>query len=301
MFSVAREECKFLEKKQLSRLTIFDKVKFENFNYSSYHTVHRDGRNVTRFEVPELISFEQRRFRVLTFSSANKFREHEKHQRWSALLQNWSALIFAKSGLFRAGKLSDNRPWAGCFRKNERWNSAAQRWCLALKIFVFSAVQRFSVNKQHLKQTWNYSESELINQNVSETSTRVSSFPKVTKKPRSPEKISWNSIFSGAQLSNFEGYLRNSYSEMFSCDGFTVILFVFYIDYLVLFCAVVQFLCLLSKPSSVFFQFISWIWAVCLATLLNSDYRFNAERGKSSFRTLNTKIQTELNLRNSLS
>ena len=34
------------------------------------------------------------------------FREHDKHQRWSALFQCWSALIFSESALFRTEKFS---------------------------------------------------------------------------------------------------------------------------------------------------------------------------------------------------
>ena len=97
-------------------------------------------------------------------------------KRKSALKQLWfSADFFAlKIWCFSAvsEKISAVQLWFSCFRKN-------QRWFLALKISVLSAVQswiravqRFSGNKQH----WNRPES-ILNQswsalNVSETSTR---------------------------------------------------------------------------------------------------------------------------------
>ena len=39
------------------------------------------------------------------------------------------------------------------FRGNQRWNGAVQHWFLAVKFFVFSAVQRFSPNEQHWIRT----------------------------------------------------------------------------------------------------------------------------------------------------
>ena len=72
----------------------------------------------------------------------------------SELFQRKSALFSSESALFQS------------------WTALFQRWFLALKISVFSAVQRFSGNEQ----PWNRPES-ILNQswsalNVSETSTR---------------------------------------------------------------------------------------------------------------------------------
>ena len=88
--------------------------------------------NLSRVEVPEVISAEQRCFRGLTLLSTVQrwFREHAKSQRWLALFQSWSALIFSESTLFRTENFSAE---IRCFRENEFWTSA--------DFFVFSTEQ----------------------------------------------------------------------------------------------------------------------------------------------------------------
>ena len=54
------------------------------------------------------------------------FREHEKHQRWSALFQSWSALIFSESAMFRDFQVMNSAEtdlkvfW---IRADQRWMS----------------------------------------------------------------------------------------------------------------------------------------------------------------------------------
>ena len=84
----------------------------------------------SRVEVPGIISAEQR-----------WFREHEKHQRWSALFQSCSALIFSESALFRSEKFSaisgrissESALFSADFLSSEtsgfqRWTPLIQRW-----------------------------------------------------------------------------------------------------------------------------------------------------------------------------
>ena len=59
------------------------------------------------------------------------FREHDKHQRWSALFQSWLALIISESVLFRTEKF--NAVSEGC----------SALIFLALKYWIFSAEQRW--------------------------------------------------------------------------------------------------------------------------------------------------------------
>ena len=59
---------------------------------------------ITRVEVPEVISAEQRCFIVLTFFSADS--ENMKNISADQLFQSWSALIFSEPALFRTEKFS---------------------------------------------------------------------------------------------------------------------------------------------------------------------------------------------------
>ena len=120
-----------------------------------------------RVEVSQIISAEQGCFTDLSFLSTDS--EDMKNISADQLFQSWSALIFSESALIFSESALFQRKWA-----------LNQRWFLALKIFVFSAVpswisavQRFSGNEQlwmtaetFPTQSW----SALI---VSETSTRA--------------------------------------------------------------------------------------------------------------------------------
>ena len=55
------------------------------------------------------------------------FREHDKHQRWSALFQRWSALILSDSALFRTGKFSADFLCSETL-DFQRWTALIQRW-----------------------------------------------------------------------------------------------------------------------------------------------------------------------------
>ena len=50
------------------------------------------------------------------------FRKHEKHQRWSALFQTWSALTFSESTLFRTEKFSADQHWKALFQRESMLN-----------------------------------------------------------------------------------------------------------------------------------------------------------------------------------
>ena len=136
-------------------------------------------------------------------------------QRKSALLSSESALFQRKSALFSSESALFQRKSALFSSESalfQRKSALFQRWFLALKISVFSAVQswiravqRFSGNEQR----WNRRES-ILNQswsalNVSETSTRIMI---QGRKPKKKWKFAWPSAYRKLMIEAFSGKMK---------------------------------------------------------------------------------------------